>query len=372
MELITKSRMAAQNACQRLHQYLYVDGYRSLNAKPEADFGTFFHAGLDAWWAAHQGGNGPMAYEAAGWAMAEWLKTERHALDVAQVAKAELLMKAYDARWADSMEDLEVLGIEEEFVATIPGMKGIRVAGKLDKRVRRRSTGEVGFVDHKTSGADLSPESSYWSRLRMDPQVSLYYVGARTLGDEPTFCIYDVIVRPAQRPLKATPEALRKYTKDKRLYANQRENDETPDEFQARMAEKILGAPDEYFARATVPRLDRELDAAMADLASTARQIRRNARDKFAPRNPDHCFKWGRPCDFWDVCSGTADINDQSRFERVENVHQELTLVTIKKNPKEKGKRNDRTSIDHDERQATLIDFAAEASSTSTSADAAE
>jgi hypothetical protein len=54
-------------------------------------------------------------------------------LDEFAVARAEVLMHAYDARWAASMDEWEVLGVEVEFIATIPGRKRLRVAGKFDK-----------------------------------------------------------------------------------------------------------------------------------------------------------------------------------------------------------------------------------------------
>jgi hypothetical protein len=37
-------------------------------------------------------------------------------------------------------------------------------------------------VEHKTSSEDVTPGSFYWSRLRMDGQVSVYFDGARALG----------------------------------------------------------------------------------------------------------------------------------------------------------------------------------------------
>lgn len=367
IELITKSRMAAHNGCQRLHKLLYVDGYRAIYARDAADFGNMFHAALDAWWMA-VGTNGwsgdPVEYAIA--AMGEWRRENpRHALDRGQIAKAEILAKAYDARWSESLvSEYELLAVEQEFSAPIPGMRGVRVGGKIDKLLRRRSDGAVGFVEHKTTSADVSPESSYWTQLRMNTQVSVYYLGASALGHDPQFCLYDVVSRPKERPLKATPIDARKYTKEGKLYASQRDRDETDEEFEARLAEKILADPDAYLARATVARLDSQLEAALDDLRQTAAQIRTVARTGVAPRNPDHCFHWGRACEFFDVCSGVAELDDTTRFEKLDNVHPELELVTIK-NPKEKGRKTnatDSTGAD-DERQITIADLhSAEAS----------
>ena len=241
IEVITKSRLAVYGQCQRLHDLQYIRGYRPAVESESMAWGSLLHAGLEAWWKAHQRGESLLALPDAEVAMVAYRAAHLAAIDDAAMARAEVLIVAYDARWAASMADYEVIGVEVEFVATIPGRKRLRVAGKLDALIRRRSDGVVMFVEHKTSGADLSLGSTYWARLRMDPQISIYFAGARELGHDPHACIYDVIVRPDLRPLKATPAELRKHTKPtktepSRLYANQREADETIEEFRGRMA----------------------------------------------------------------------------------------------------------------------------------------
>lgn len=326
IEVITKSRLAAYNACQRLHHLTYNLGYRSLAPREDADWGTLFHAGLDAWWGAYMNG-GLLAFTDALAAMARHRETAT-GIDDAAMAKAEVIMAAYDARWAPSMAEWEVLGVEVEFIAVIPGRKRLRVAGKLDKLLRRRSDGSIWFGEHKTSGADLSLGSTYWQRLRMDPQVSIYHQGLRELGHEPAGCIYDVIVRPEQRLLKATPLDKRKYTKAGALYAKQRENDETIEEFRKRVSGLVAEEPDAYFARAEIVRLDSEIEASAEDVTETALQIRAGSQTGVAPRNPGACQMYGRTCEFVDVCSGLASLDDETRFQKLTRVHSELSEVT--------------------------------------------
>jgi hypothetical protein len=334
IEVITKSRLAAFATCQRLHDLTYNLGYRSIAPRELADFGSLFHAGLDAWWGAYIGSE-PLpgiALSAALAGMAAYRAEQAPAIDDAAMAKAELLMTAYDARWSAEMENWEVLGVEVEFMVVLPGRKRLRVSGKLDKLLRKRVDGSVWFVEHKTTGADLSAGSTYWQKLRLDPQVSIYHMGVRQLGHEPAGCLYDVIDRPAQKPLLATPVELRKYTKatakePSRLYANQRDTDETLDEFQVRMAELIAKEPDAYFARAEVIRLEGEIEESLKDVTEMALQIRMGSLTGVSPRNPDACFKWGRPCDMYDACAGVASIDDETRFVRLENPHPELAGI---------------------------------------------
>jgi len=341
LQVITKSRLAAFSACQRLHHLTYNLGYRSIQPRELAEWGTLFHAGLDAWWGVFKDGDGPGAANiqplpglplAAAMRAMEVARAASSAIDDAAFAKAEVMMIAYDARWASAMSDWEVIGVEVEFITAIPGRRRLRVAGKLDKLLRKRSDGSIWFVEHKTTGADLTAGSTYWQRLRMDPQVSIYFGGVRSLGHEPTGCLYDVIDRPALRPLKATPVELRKYTKPtktepSRLYSNQREADETVVEFRDRLGALITASPDAYFARAEVVRLESEIAESERDVEETALQIRATATAEHAPRNPNACFLYNRPCDFIDACSGVASLDDDTKFVRLQNVHAELAEV---------------------------------------------
>lgn len=336
IETITKSRLAAFNTCQRLHANLYRFGYRSLEPRELAEWGSLFHFGLDAWWSTYKDAATPETADTpplSGLALAHAMEAlsayaaDHPVIDAGALAKAQIMMAAYDARWAPTMHEWEVLGVEVEFVAMIPGRRKLRVAGKLDKLVRKRATGEVYLVEHKTTGADLSAGSTYWARLRMDPQVSIYFSGCRSLGYEPVACLYDVIDRPNQKPLKATPDDKRKFTKDGRLYANQRDRDESCEEFQARLAAMVTENPDLHFARAEIVRLESELEESAKDVEETAIQIRASASADHAPRNPSACFMYGRTCEFFDTCSGVASLDDDTKFQRLARVHPELSEV---------------------------------------------
>jgi hypothetical protein len=331
LQIITKSRLAVFNLCQRLHDIQYNQGYRSLAPREFADFGLAFHAGLDAWFDAWKMDEGMLALGLAIAAIDTYVATSAPHFDPFQLAKAEVLMAAYDARWAPTMGDWDVLGVEVEFIATIPGRKRLRVAGKLDKVLRRRSDGTTWFVEHKTTGADLSEGSTYWQRLRMDPQVSIYHRGGKEIGHDFAGCLYDVVDRPAQRGLKATPVELRKYTKatktePSRLYAKQRETDETVAEFKDRLVAAIGEHPELYFARSEIVRLESELLASDQDVEETALQIRAGAQTGVAPRNPAGCFQFNRPCEFLGPCSGVESLDDETKFRRVIVQHEELSL----------------------------------------------
>lgn len=321
-DLITVSRMRDFNACRRRHQIKYELGYRPISTAAALSFGTLVHAGLEAWWR----GGGDLAA-----AMSAVQKSLTSDSDDVTIAKVNVLLAGYDARWKPTMASFEVIGAEVEFRAPLRNpatgypCRDLEVAGKLDVIVRKVADGSVWFVEHKTSAEDLSSGSTYWQRLRMDPQVSVYYDGAKALGHDVAGCIYDVLAKPRERLLLATPEASRKYKKDGTLYANQRERDETIDEFRDRVAANMAESPDAYFGRAEVVRTDAELIESARDTHATALMIRECERTGRNPRNPDACFLPGRSCAFHDVCCGVCGLDDETRFIRLASVHPELS-----------------------------------------------
>lgn len=326
-DLITVSRMKDFNACRRRHHVKYQLGYRSATTAPALQFGTLVHCGLEAWWKAKLNAD---RLEAAQKAVdVEAAKADE--VDVITMAKVKVMLAGYHARWASTMDDFEVLAVEAEFCAPLRNpvtgypCRDLEVAGKIDVIVRRRDDGRTLFVEHKTSSEDLTTGSVYWQRLRMDPQVSAYHEGGKALGHKFDGCIYDVLAKFREMPKKATPVESRKYTKEGRLYANQRDKDETIEEFTMRIAGSMAENPEAYFGRAEVVRTEAELEESMRDIHATALMIRDCERLDRSPRNPDACHMPGRPCFLFDVCCGCASLDDTTKFRKVDQLHPELS-----------------------------------------------
>jgi hypothetical protein len=311
--------MRSWHACERLHYYQYQLNRRAIDAGEQVAYGTAVHAGLEAWWGWYQH---PTADTPLLAAMAALRPSGDDWLD----ARVELTLSAYDLRWRASMEGVEVLGVEVEFRAPIRTrmrrkMKGLMLGGKIDALIR--IAGKVWIVEHKTTGSDISPGATYWQRLRMDPQISVYFAGARALGYEPEGCLYDVIQRIDYKPFLATPEDQRKYTKAGALYANQRAEDESMLDYRLRLTSRIADTPSAWFARAEVIRLEEELRSSEDDVRATALAIRDAQARQYHVRNPDACHRYGRPCAYYPVCSGDASIEDPTRYQQTDQ-HPEL------------------------------------------------
>jgi len=323
LQVLTNSQLKTYRSCAVEHHYRYELGYKPLGDDPEAlRFGSLFHLGLEAWW---------RAYATPDLQLSAALDAIRpHAVDDYDLARAGVLMQAYDARWHDSL-DVEILGVELEFRADLKNpatgakSKTFGLGGKLDALVLNLSDGRVYIVEHKTSGEDISAGSTYWKRLQLDSQISTYFAGARAHGIEIAGCLYDVIGKPRHAPLRATAPEARKYTKAGALYANQRDVDETPDEFRLRLTEEVLTNVDKYFQRGFVVRLPEEETEAAHDAWQTAILIRDGQRSGIRARNVQSCERYGRMCSFFPVCTRQASLEDFTVYQRVDNVHPELS-----------------------------------------------
>lgn len=255
-------------------------------------------------------------------------------IDPFELAKAEEMVLGYSARWFD--EPYRCTGVELEFYAplvdpyTDEPSEVFVLGGKIDAMCVDERTGEEVIFEHKSTSFDISEGAPYWAQTTMASQLSTYMVGARSLGFNPVRIVYDVLGRPGQEPKLATPIESRKYTKPtkldpvSRLYANQRENDETAEEYRLRIREAICEDPEGFYKRANVYRQRFEEEEAARDVWCEAESIKLGWRLQRFPRNPDACFSIGRLCTYLGVCSGNGDITDPYKFRRVENPHEEL------------------------------------------------
>lgn len=270
-------------------------------------------------------------------------------IDAFDLARAEVMLAGYSARWYD--EPYEVLAVEAEFAGPLRNpetgaeSKTFQLGGKLDVLVRDLRENRALVVEHKSSGEDISPGSFYWRRLTLNAQISTYMVGARELGVEPAGVLYDVLGKPAIRPASvplvddegvkivcnAAGERVR--TKDGKKWRETGDSaqgyvlqtrPEKVDEFRRRLTDVIAEAPEAYFARGMVVRLDAEEREAAFDAWQTAAWIREGRRADRYPRNPDGCSMYGSICVYFPVCSGQADLEDPTRYQRHEQRHSEL------------------------------------------------
>lgn len=225
-------------------------------------------------------------------------------------ARLEAMLLGYHAMWEN--EDVEVLAVEHEFQFPLTRPDGTIdpdwiVGGAID--LIARWNGRLFIVDHKTSSEDTSGGSAYRQRLVMNGQISHYMLAAESLGLEPYGAIFDVLHKPAQRPLKA---------------GKTRKQDETPADYRERCVEAILSDLPSYFDVVEVARLQADRETYLRDLYRVTTLIDTVRAYDLAPRSVDQCMSYGRECQFFGACAGVASLEDRTTYRRKPTIHAEL------------------------------------------------
>lgn len=323
LALLTHSRLDAFRTCPRLHQYAYTKGYRPVHTAEPLTFGTVGHECLKSYFLSRK----------AKRPMDAWLEDALDPLDQFELnefvrAKIEVLVIGY-ASFYDAM-GMDVLEVEREFRLPLINPESGRcsrtfeLAGKIDAIARFHADNRVGILEHKFTTQNAAPGGAYRERLQMDGQVSQYFLGANSIGYDAACVVYDVVHKPKQKPLEATPIESRRYTKAGVLYANQRDRDETLEEYRTRLVEAVSAEPLKFYQQVEVVRLEDEMREYQWDVWQTAARIRESERTGFAEKYPNNCARYGSMCGYWPVCTRKASIEDASMYRKKSRAHEEL------------------------------------------------
>lgn len=328
-QLLTHSRLSTFRSCPRKHQIRYEVGIAPEQDDLGLRVGTAFHAAKEA----QDLGKDPVA-----------AINELGTLDVYDAAMVAAMVTVHTEMWQG--QTLEVVATEIAFdlplrnPATGAASHLWRMGGKID-RIYRLPSGSLAIQDYKTANEDIGPEADLWLRLSLDQQMGIYVMAARELGHDVQTILYDVTRRPMQRPQLATPEAERKYTQKATkladgtirpagsLYAGQRDRDETPEEFAARVAEAMRAEPAKYFARHEIARLDSDLDETRAEIWQQQRAIREMQLSGDWYRNPGSCVSPYR-CPYLAICGRDPKRlaeNVPDGYRLLADVHPELSAA---------------------------------------------
>lgn len=302
-EALTASRMACWTLCQRKHLFAYDRGVRKIESGDALVFGTAWHKAQEVYY-----GKGAEMRRREGVTTADMAQTMFEAAlataenwDEFTVAKLQACIAAFVEHYADD-DIIAEMKPEVEFAYPIEGTRTFEARGKIDG-LATLADGRTALVEHKTTSESVDVESPYWTRLRFNPQLCRYVLGARALGVECETVIYDVFRKPAISPKDAVkdldengipfvmlPDGTRKIKRDgtpkKSADAAKGEtyktHAETPDEYCERLKEDILSRTEFYFARREVTVTDAQLEAFMLQERMMAGQIvdaRANGRD---------------------------------------------------------------------------------------------
>lgn len=367
---LTHSRMTSAKSCLRRHWYAYEFGIRKDRTTGPLRMGSAFHhaleelsGGVDLEFAIN---SATADYEH----MPPWCQSAEDMIDWAIEGEiVKRLIAGYHERWGPCTDE-EVVAAEVAFDLPLVNPETgrpspiWRVAGKVDKIVRL-ADGRLMIGELKTAGDDLSPESDFWKRLRIDQQISLYASAARRMGHDVKGIVYDVTRKPLIRPrpltqadtkefldtgdyfgekfitqgnpldgtlrinneavvveLGATPKATKNEPNPQQKFAIR----ETVTMYGARIAEDMRRNPEWYFCRKEIARVDADLAEAEWELWQIAGLLRECGKAGRWPRNTASCLRPYK-CEFWELCTGGYDTSTgvvPSGYRKLDYVHPEL------------------------------------------------
>lgn len=322
--ILTASSMACALRCPRRYWYDNILGLKEANPSEALRIGTAVHNGGEA---RAKGQDFEAQYAAAltGGTLDEWT-----------AAKVFGILGAYDRTYGETEDrDYDAMEPEQEFTDPIDGSRTFEQRGKVDGLALLKDGRRVVW-ERKTTSDDVGETSDYWNRLKFNIQL-LAYAGwvERATGELPV-CVYDVIRKPALKPLAnvaeldeaglpivlaadgsrcikrdGTPKKTADAAKGERLAGHP----ETPDEYGARILDAMGGDPSRYFARREVEitpdmlaEFRRERLGVCRMLLHFAAEARKSERPEYAyPRacNPDNC----RGCAFAGVCLNRIPVD---------------------------------------------------------------
>ena len=236
---VSISRMKLFKACRRAYQFKYIEKLEPVQKAEALETGSEYHE------------------------LVEWIN-EHGSFDGVEEdwSKEQAMASAY---YRYIYPNLPKIKSAEEWVGCSIGDDGDELIGRVDALT---VDGEV--VEHKTTSSEINEEYEY--NLQWDEQILAYMLctGCRKI-------YYTVCRKPTIRQKK----------------------DETEEEFFHRMVEWYNEDTDSKIKIIEIVRTDEEVLRFKLDFAQELKELK-NASLMY--RNCQHCFRWGRQCEYAPIC----------------------------------------------------------------------
>ena len=287
MEVLSHSRLNTFRTCPRKYAFEYVNSRVPIRKSAALELGSAWHKAMEVYW---REGREPAI---------EWLITQAEALDEADTAKLVALLRHYNP----PADQYRVEAIEEKFEGAIrvPGrarsLRNFRFGGwrdmvlvdKLDRRW---------LLERKTTSDEIVGFGPFWQRLNLDFQTSAYLLYGQFEG-----VLYDVVRKPGLRPSKADEVTVAV------------SGGTVIDAYLERVSKEIASNPGAFYQFREIRKTPDDLAETTADLAQWAQNLQAcHASGRF-PRNTGACRGIFGTCQFIDVCSGAARLDDDTLFQ---------------------------------------------------------
>ena len=223
----------------------------------------------------------------------------------------EYAFEAVELDWTIPLKNPLTGGVSRTFELT----------GKIDAVDTR------GYVwETKTTSDSLSGESDLWTRLRMDPQISLYYYVRSQMGGATQGIVYDVVKKPglrfAQAPMldeNGLKIVINDETGERCMNKNGsprqtggdgmtlKTREETPEELTVRLRQDIQDRPEFYFQQRYVTRLEEDIQDLLLEIWDQAKALQQSITHKRWFRNVNRFTCSG--CEYAALCLHSVEVD---------------------------------------------------------------
>jgi len=287
--LITHSSSVCYKTCPRKYFYQYIMTIRKSVESTPLRIGKAVHLGLDLWAVGTDPQESITRAVASYEVLPEWANTEELVYQwMIEREKVARLLSGYFWRWGEVEE--KIIQSERAFEVDLLNpdtgrpSSNYNLAGRIDKIIETAGK-RLAIKEHKTCSEDISNDSDYWLRLRIDQQISQYMTAARRLGYDVETVIYDVIRKPTIGPLtiplldedglkivvdesgervyldaKGKSEPKPRQSGDSKKGWSLQTRKQTPQEYGERLTDDIAIRPEYYYAQREIPRLNSDLE----------------------------------------------------------------------------------------------------------------
>jgi hypothetical protein len=281
----TTSMVRCFKQCRKKYFLEYVENLKPIQTPQALHLGTLYHRGLELLLAGRDVDDIALELEA---------DQRQHCIDMAvdyDPIPSGIALEMVKAFYRESgYQNWKVRHIEKKFEVSTG--YGKRLIGKIDAIMEYE--GAEYLVEHKTTSCWATDGAEYLHRLLWDEQSTNYLFAHRQMltdgvieGSEVRGVFYCIVEKPTIKPLLATPIEKRKYKLDGTIYANQREEDESPEEYLARVKQWYAEKPRVHLH--FVYRTPAELDQQIADLNLVFRDMAECEKNETYYRNPQAC-----------------------------------------------------------------------------------
>jgi len=330
---VSYSLLQSFRNCRKHCKFRYLDGLKPLETSKALRYGSLIHACLERFHLSKQPAEVNKYlqdyYELNNKAQAKGApsahqrekdnsgQTEGLSLwDVDEYIISKNMMEAYMKRY--EREAFEVVWVEKDFEGPIINLDsphydpipGVVMVGKIDGLVKR--DGEYWLLENKTAS---KIDGSYIDKLWSDFQIIMYcYYVKKCFNIDCKGVIYNVILKcPYKRKPQESEEdfqvrhaaaCAKNKTGTSRIKRNEGEDDI---EFNSRVAafyaeNDSFVREDIYISRPNQKRVISEISELTKAFVNCVK------RERFY-MNTDHCFRWGRPCEYFSICRSGENPN---------------------------------------------------------------